>query len=167
MAVALLVIIAVNLMPDKPQKPMPLGADATVVKVLESPLPDHLDQRKRFLRDKFFNQPEEQKFNYNKTDKWRDNYSKFAQSLIRQAKIQKLDSASLSNSLDLVMQDSKDRLAYLPVGAYHTTLNREPVWVLTVKWEHFRPGENADLSHIRVFAFNQKTLEQVGFVTCK
>ncbi len=154
-------------MPDKSRKRTPLGVDATVVKVLESPLPDHLDHRKRFLWDKFANQPEEQKFNYNKTDKWRDNFSTFAQNLTRQAQIQKLDSASLRHALDLVLQDAKDRLAYLPVGAYHTTLNRQPVWIVTVKWEYSFEGDSATLSHIRVFAFDQKTLEQVGYVTCK
>ncbi len=166
-AVGLLVIFAVNLMPDKSRKRPPLGADATVVKVLESSLPDHEAQRKRFLWDKFVNQPEERKFNYNKTDKWRDNYSKFAQSLIRQAQIQKLDSASLRNALDLVLQDAKERLAYLPVGAYQTTLNKQPIWIITVKWEYSPAGDNTELSHTRVFAFDQKTLEQVGFVTCK
>jgi hypothetical protein len=73
-----------------------------------------------------------------------------------------------SNSLvlGLVLKDSKDEIAYLPVGAYQTTLDAKPVWIIVVKWE-YPSFEGSGLEHIRIFAFDQKTLERVGYMTCK
>ncbi len=62
-----------------------------------------------------------------------------------------------------------DTFAYLPVGAYQTTLDGELVWIVTVKWEYSLMGEkdkSAFLVHICIFVFGQKTLKQVGFMTC-
>jgi hypothetical protein len=142
------------------------GADAVVVKVLDSALPSKENEEEKFLWKHFANKPEEQKFNSYGTDKWKDNFSLFAKSLVQKADNQNLDSASLSKALDLVLNDSKDKIAYLPVGAYQTTMDGRPVWIITVKWEYPLMGENTDLGHIRMFVFDQKTLKQVGFVTC-
>lgn len=73
---------------------------------------------------------------------------------------------ALSKALDLVLKDSKDKIAYLPVGAYQTTLDGDLVWIITVKWEYPDFGDNPELGHIRMFAFDQKTLKQVAFCTC-
>jgi hypothetical protein len=86
--------------------------------------------------------------------------------LVRKADDQHLDSASLHKVLDLVLKHSKGKIAYLPVGAYQTTLDGSPVWIVTIKWEYLSMEEGAELGHIRIFAFDQKTLKQVAFVTC-
>ncbi|MEI7809031.1 MAG: hypothetical protein WCJ07_11170 [Verrucomicrobiota bacterium] len=56
--------------------------------------------------------------------------------------------------------------AYLPVGAYQTAMDGELIWIITVKWEYPSMAKDSGLGHIRIFAFNQKSFEKVGFVTC-
>jgi hypothetical protein len=142
------------------------GADAVVVKVMESPLPSEEGEKKKFLWEHFANTPEEKKFNSYGMDKWKDNFSLFAKHMIQKAETRKLNSASLRKALDLVLKDSKGKIMYLPVGAYQTTLEGNLIWIITVKWEYPSIGEIAGLGHIRMFVFDQKTLKQVGFVTC-
>ena len=146
------------------EKPKP---DAAVVKVLYAPMPHEADKRAEFLWKHFANKPEADKFSSYGTDKWNDNFAAFAKALVTKAEAQKLDSASLRKVLALVLKDSKDEIAYLPVGAYQTTLDAKPVWIITVKWEYPSMGEGAGLVHIRMYAFDQKTLERVGYKTCK
>jgi len=119
-----------------------------------------------FLWGNFANKPEEHQFDSYGADNWKDNFAVFAKTLVQKADDHKLDSASLRKALDLVLKDSYDKIAYLPVGAYQTTLDGELIWLIAVKWEYPAMGKNAGLGHIRVFAFNQKTLKKVGFVTC-
>lgn len=69
------------------------------------------------------------------------------------------------NALDLVLKHSKGRIAYLPVGAYQGTLDGTLIWIVTVKWEVPSMGGDG-LGHIRMFAFDQKTMKQVGYETC-
>lgn len=147
-------------------KPPP---DAVVVKVLDKPLPSKQGERWNFLWDNFANKPDEQIFASYTTEKWKDTYKSFAAALVKKADDQKLDSISLRKALDLVLKDSKDKIAYLPVGAYQTTLEGKPVWIVTVKWEYPSMGkerESLGLGHIRAFVFDQKTLSQEGFMTC-
>lgn len=145
------------------ERPAP---DTGVVKVLDTPLPHKEDERAVFLWDTFANKPEEQKFNSYGTEKWKDNFASFAKALVEKADGLKLDSVSLRKVLDLVLKDSEDKIAYLPIGAYQTTLDGQPVWIVTVKWEYPSIGEGIKLGHIRMFAFDQKTLKQVAFMTC-
>ncbi len=85
---------------------------------------------------------------------------------MQKAVSQRLDTNSLYKALELVLKESPG-LAYLPVGAYHTTFQQEPVWILTLKWQAQGSPQAMNLEHIRVFAFDQKSLKQVGFVTCR
>jgi hypothetical protein len=145
------------------EKPAP---DAVVVKVLSAPLPHEEDKRAKFLWDTFANKPEEKQFNHYTTEKWKDNFAVFSKALIQKAKDQNLDTDSLRKMLDLVLKHSKGKIAYLPVGAYQTTLDGGPVWIITVKWEYPSKDEAPGLGHIRMFAFDQKTMKQVAFDTC-
>lgn len=148
------------------EKPAP---DAVVVKVLDNPLPSAKDKREQFLWETFANKAEETQFNSYTTEKWKETYKTFAAALVKKAFDLKLDSISLRKALDLVVKDSKDKIAYLPVGAYQTTLDGKPVWIVTVKWEHPSMGDDGKkcgLRHIRAFAFDQRTLKEVGFSTC-
>ncbi len=141
-----------------------------VVEILKKPLPSKEDARSRFLWDGFANKPDERKFGSYTVVAWKENYAAFSEALVKKAEERKLDSTSLRKALDQTLRHSKDRLAYLPVGAYQTALDSGLVWIVTVKWERAGSGEQAPnlrLSHIRAFAFDQKSLKRVGFMTCK
>ena len=132
-------------------------------------MPQEESKKEKFLWDSFANKPDEQKFNSYTTEKWKQTFEVFAAALEKKAADQKLDSVSLGKVVDLVLKDSKEKIAYLPVGAYQTTLEGKLVWIVTVKWEYpsmAMEGESVGLGHIRAFVFDQKTLKQVGFMTC-
>ena len=145
------------------------SSDEVIVKVLAVTMPHDTDKRERFLWDHFANKPEADKFQSYETEGWENNFAKFSESLVRKAETQKLDSASLRKSLGLVLKDSADKIAYLPVGAYQTTLDGKPVWIIVVVWEYAYSPERGKfgLGHIRMFAFDQKTFQRVGYCTCK
>lgn len=145
---------------DKP------SSDAVVVRVLDAPLPHDAKEQRKFLWDTFANKPEEQQFSSYGTDKWREHFADFAKVLVRKANDQKLNSESLRKALDLVLGLSKGKTAYLPVGAYQTTLDGNPVWIITLKWEYPRDGKESNLGHISMLAYDQKTLRLVGGNTC-
>src|SRR5579863_2383080 len=109
------------------QKPAP---DAVVVKVFDKPLPHEEGKRERFLWDNFANKPDEEQFNAYGADNWKDNFAVFTKILERKAGDLGLDSASLREALDLVLKDSNGQIAYLPVGAYQTTLDSESIWLI-------------------------------------
>jgi hypothetical protein len=103
------------------------------------------------------------------TEKWRQTFAVFAAVLVKKAYDQKLDSVSLGKALDLILNDTKEEIVYLPIGAYQTTLNGKLVWIVAVKWEYASMSQvlnTVNLLHIRGFVFDQKSLKQVGFVTC-
>ena len=142
------------------------AADAVDVKVLAKPFPHEEEQRDKYLWDNFANEPAEKQFDAYGTEHWKDNFKSFASTLVNKAAGLKLDSKSLRKVLDLVLTDSDDKIAYLPVGAYQTTLDGELIWIITVKWEYPSLGKGSGLGHTRKFAFNQKSFTKVGFVTC-
>jgi hypothetical protein len=139
--------------------------DSVVVKVLGTALPRDETKRSEFLWATFAHKPEERRFASYTTDNWETNFNAFAKSLVQKAKKQKLNSQALQKALDLVLKQSGGT-AYLPIGAYQTTLDRNLVWIVTIKWESPSMGEGVALSHIRMFAFEQKTMKQVAFETC-
>jgi hypothetical protein len=139
--------------------------DAVVVEVLDEPLPSDESQRRGFLWDTFANKPEEEQFESYKTGKWQERFAAFANHLTQKAQSQGLDAASLQQALDKMLDHADEAaIALLPVGAYQTTLDRMPVWIVVAKWEH--PGFADRLIHIRIFAFDQETLDLVGLATC-
>lgn len=145
------------------QKPAPYAVE---VKVLAKPFPPEENMRDKFLWDSFANKPAEEQFGAYGADHWKDNFKIFAGTLVNKAAGLKLDSTSLRKVLDLVLNDSNDKIAYLPVGAYQTAMDGELIWIITVKWEYPSMAKDSGLGHIRIFAFNQKSFEKVGFVTC-
>jgi hypothetical protein len=136
-----------------------------VVDLLKKHLPESEDKREQFLVRTFFK--EERKFDSYTTDNWKSNFTAFSSLLVQKAEDHKLDSASLRSVLDLVLKDSQDKLAYLPIGAYQATLAGKPVWIVAVKREYPTTEMGTlPLGHIRAFAFDQKTLSRVAFMTC-
>ena len=165
--VLFLAIASISSVSYAADKKLPPGS--VVVKVLHKPLPSEEGEIQMFLWDGFANKPDEQKFNSYTTEKWKRTFKVFAEALVKKANDQKLDSVSLRKALDLVLKDSEDKIAYLPVGAYQTTLDGRLVWIVTVKWEYpsrDEKGESVELGHIRAFVFDQMTLKQVAFMTC-
>ena len=140
-----------------------VGPDAVVVKKLDAAMPADEDKRAEFLWDQFANKAEEVKFSTYGTGDWEKNYSAFADTLVRKARESELQGNSLQKVLELI-RASAGGMTYLPVGAYQATLNNDPIWIVVVKWEN--AGANAPLGHVRIFAYDQKTLRKVGFETC-
>lgn len=143
------------------------GPEAVVVKILDQPLPADKSAMEEFLFGTFANKPGEGQFGSYTTAGWQTNFEAFSAAMVQKAEKQKLDAGSLEKVLDLIREDSKNQLAYLPVGAYQANFNDKPVWIVTVKWESAEGmGEGSNLGHIRIFVFDQQTLNQVGFSTC-
>ncbi len=141
------------------------GLDQTVVKMLTTALPAGETERGSFLYDSFAGKPEAEQFQIYRAEGWKTNFAAFAQALVQKADAQHLDSKSLLQALKAVREKAQDYLAYLPVGAYQSTLGSNLVWIIVVKWESINMPEPF-LIHIRVFAFDQKTLKQVGYASC-
>jgi hypothetical protein len=141
--------------------------DTASLVILDTPLPTDPNQMEEFLWKQVATRPEAGNFPSASTSKWKAKYKRCADTLVRKAADQKLDSVSLRKVLDRVFAHSKGELAYLPVAAYHATMGDTPVWIVTVRWEYplinDRPTE---FYHVRVFVFDESALTQVGFVTC-
>jgi len=106
------------------------------------------------------------KFNSYTTDDWKKNYSSFADRLIAKAKDLKLDTTSLKKALNITLSDALNDTAYLPVGAYQIRLGNQKLWIVVVKWEYLDNREDRYLDHIRIYAYNQKTLERIAQMSC-
>lgn len=141
--------------------------DTAVLAVLDTPLPIDPNQMEEFLWKQVATRPEAGNFPSVSTRKWKEKYRRCVDTLIREAATQKLDSVSLRKVLDLVLAHSEDKLAYLPVAAYHSMMGDRPIWIVTVRWEFpLISGRPTEFYHIRVFVFDESALTQVGFVTC-
>jgi hypothetical protein len=141
------------------------AAEAVVVRTLDVRLPHDEDEQNEFLWNTFANNPDEEQFDLDVTEDWRDTFAVFAQTIVKKAGNQGLDAKSLRKALDVILQDSGGKLAYVPVGAYQTRLEAHPIWIVTVKWES-ASAKGAGLGHIRRFAFDQKSLKRVAYCTC-
>jgi hypothetical protein len=82
--------------------------------------------------------------------------------MVRKAEAQKLNSDSLRKSLVFVLNNSNSNNVFIPEAAYQITFDGKPIWVITLKWE----TQCGWLGHIRAFAIDQETIEQLGFMTC-
>lgn len=140
------------------------GADDVVVKKLEVPMPNDENMRAKFLWDNFANKPEEMLFSSYLSDNWKKDYIIFAEALVSKARNNKLDTDSLQKILSLIQENPKNYGDCLPVGAYQTTLNSEPIWIIIIKWGQDKPR---GLSHVKMLAYDQKNLKQVAFNTCR
>lgn len=114
----------------------------------------------------------EGRFDSQTTQGWKGNYEVFSRLLIDKANRAGFDSDSLAKVLSCILADAEGQpIAYLPVAAYETTLNGEPVWVVAVHWEQcFGPEDPSPvrpLGRIRSYAFTQNDSRQVGFMTCR
>lgn len=153
-----------------PIKPRVAGPEEVVVRKIDETLPDDEEKTSAFLRAHFANKPEEKRFDHVATTAWDSAWQMFANSLTRRAAETGLDSESLQKVLDALFKDPSNSNPCLPVGAYQSVRNGNPVWIVVVKWG-LETKTNPDIQiiggHVRVFAYDQKTLKKVGFTSCR
>jgi hypothetical protein len=100
-----------------------------------------------------------------RTTKWRTKYSDYSQSLVHHATATALDSASLSNVLQVILADAPlKRRAYVPFAAYSDEIEHKHVWVVHLVWEY--EGSDTRLWHHCSYTINPQDLSDLGFVTC-
>ena len=100
------------------------------------------------------------------TEGWKRKYDAFSQELVRGAAEQGLGAKALAGILQDI-QVKRAGGACVPVRAYQTALNGEPVWIIVLLWETEYEGQPPQpMGHICVYAFTQQPLRQVGYVTC-
>jgi hypothetical protein len=136
---------------------------------LNADLPAELTERSDWLS--LHVNTEESKFGSKTTRHWKENYDVFSRALVEKASTSGFDSRSLSEVLKLVLADGEaQHLAYLPIAAYVSELNGQPAWIVVLHWEETfsaeARGEHLPLSHVRTYAYTQRDLKQVAFLTC-
>jgi hypothetical protein len=146
-------------------------ASRVVVGGCHDPFPAEEKLRFGFLAHNFLETEESVRFRTQTTENWKTKYDEFSQALVRKATDRGFDSASLAKIMKLVLEDAEhEKCAYLPVGAYVTTQESDLVWIVEVNWaSDLLPrsdGKQWTMSHVRAYAFDQKTLKQMGFATC-
>ncbi len=97
-------------------------------------------------------------------NEWRKSYDQFTSALVKEAKLAGLESESLEKLLKKLPRAKENKgLAVIPVAVHQTHDGKEPIWIITLKWEV--KGERS-LAHIRKFWFNRSSLKQLDFFTC-
>ena len=140
-----------------------------VVGRMDAVLPSDENQRSLWLS--FSINTEESKFSSQTTKHWKQNYEVFSKALLEKAGNSSLDATSLAKILRDIFSDADGQyLACVPIAAYSTKLDGEPVWVVVLHWEPFfgreDPGPDRPLSHVRTYVYTQKDFKQVAFLTC-
>jgi hypothetical protein len=103
---------------------------------IEGALPADQNQRSIWLSEHI--DCMEGRFGSLTTRGWRANYEFFSRALIDKADRAGFDSESLAKVIRCILADASGQpLAYVPVAAYETTLNGEPVWVVAIHWEEY------------------------------
>jgi hypothetical protein len=154
------------------------ASQSVVVRTIDASLPPDQDERSVWLSENI--DPEDSKFPDQTTRHWQKDYAFFSEALLGKAKAAGLDVESLSNVLNAVQADAgREYLAHLPIAAYATRLNDEPVWILVIHWEQclpIPPGYRMPpeyrmppqrLSHHRIYAFTQRDLKLVAGISCR
>jgi hypothetical protein len=143
-----------------------------VVRRIDASLPSDQDERSVWLSEHI--DPEDSKFPNQTTRHWQKDYEFFSEALLGNAKAAGLDAESLSKVFKAVQADAgREYLAHLPIAAYATRLNAEPVWILVTHWEYclaLPPGERMPpqrLSHHRIYAFTQRDIKLVAGISCR
>ena len=144
-----------------------LCADTTAIIVarFERNLPSDSDKLRRCLWDNFANRPAERQFRGCTTEGWEARYWLFASALVRRAQASGLDTASLDRCLKSLFPHANGP-AYLPIGAYQAKRGHTIAWIIVIKWESGPPDPRVRLSHIRIYALDAETTQQIGYVSC-
>ena len=143
-----------------------------IVRKIDASLPSDQNARSVWLSE--YIDPEGSKFLDRTTRHWQEDYKFFSEALLAKAKASGLDADSLSKVLKAVQADAgSEFLAHLPIAAYESRLDAEPVWILVIHWEQcspLPPEHNLrpqPLSHYRIYAFTQRDIRLVGGLSCR
>ena len=140
-----------------------------VVKQYPQPYPAQEGLRESFLMQNFLREDRSSLvLSQHTSGGWNTKYQVFSQEIVRRANALGFNYEALSRILETVRTDGQRQgYAYLPVGAYRTTMSGEPLWIVVLRWEVNHADRPTDsMGHIRAYAFTERTLQQVGFVTC-
>lgn len=145
----------------------PVSAADVVVEPLALSLPRESQAAAKVLWTSFANKPAEQKLASITVVGWRQLYSEFAEALVRRAAEAKLEAEALGRVLTDIDQ-KRGSLALMPIGAYRATQGEKAIWIVVCKWEIESAASNPKirLGHVRIFAYDILTIEQVAFKTC-
>jgi hypothetical protein len=148
------------------------ASHGVVVRRIDASLPSDQNERSVWLSEHV--DPEDSKFPDQTTRHWQRDYEFFSEALLGKAKAAGLDTESLSRVLKAVQADAgREFLAHLPIAAYASRLNGEPVWIVVIHWEQclpLRPEYRMPpqpLSHHRIYAFTQRDLRLVAGLSCR
>lgn len=142
------------------------AAGAVFVAQLEKELPREQEAASRFLWENFATKPEAKQFRSLSTRGWKQTAREFEVALLEKAQNLKLDAVALKRCLKAV-SDETSGLAWVPVGAYLVTQEKQPIWIVVCRWESLGGAKEVQkLGHVRVFAYNTKRIRKVAFVTC-
>jgi hypothetical protein len=109
-----------------------------VVRRIDASLPSDQNERSVWLSEHV--DPEDSKFPDQTTRHWQRDYDCFSEALLGKAMAAGLDAESLSKVLKAVQADAgSEFLAHLPIAAYASRLNDEPVWIVVIHWEQCLP----------------------------
>ncbi len=148
------------------------ASHGVVVRRIEGSLPSDQNERAVWLSEHI--DPEDSKFRDQTTRQWQRDYKFFSEALLEKATAAGLDGESLSKVLKAVQADAgREYLAHLPIAAYASRLNNEPVWILVIHWEQCLPTppkyrmSPQSLSHHRIYAYTQLDLRLVAGISCR
>ena len=97
---------------------IPFTYDMAVVRVLSEPPAIKSGRRPDWLDLSFDDGLRYHSFTNCTTANWKQNYFKMSKVLISKAELLDLDTGSLQQALDLILDHSEDRIVYLPVRAF-------------------------------------------------
>lgn len=153
---------------DRASQPIiPFAYDMAVVQVLSEPWQNKNYRKANYLDlFEFDNGLRYHSFTNCTTTDWKENYLEISKVLISKAEMLKLDVASLQQALDLILEHSEGRIAYLPVSVSQLYVNKKLTWLIRVEWEYVKYDDPHFFGCTRCFLFDQKTLELLDYQTC-
>lgn len=130
------------------------------------------------LWETFVERPEIKDFDRILAKNWETNFDLFSDVLVHKSKAISLNHMSLRKILKIIKAE-KRRGAMVPIGAYSTTYDGNPTWVVVVKWGSSGKPVYTDLNnngtmsegwpvlcHTCVFLYDSNTFELKGFTSC-
>ncbi len=99
-----------------------------------------------------------------RSKEWKSTYIDYSQCLVARAAEANLDSGSLSNVLQVILEDApRKHRFYVPFAAYRADVEHQSVWVVHLAWGYEEYGQ---LSHRCSYTINWQDLRELGFATC-
>jgi hypothetical protein len=123
-------------------------------------------------REHFYNQfamtPFVEQFFDLSTGSWYATRIQYQKQIMRKAREQGLDTASLAKCFQKIPAKPMDEIAQIPIAAYCATQDKEKIWVILCVWEYatMLNGKPLTTGHIKGWAFSAKNQKQLCFMSC-